>query len=76
MRMIDEDEVGLKERHQMHQKDYIEIRSEASGVRENDSIPTLPLLGLRTRESASVSRLKAPSGEVKIPAKWRLQPSL
>ena len=51
MRMIDEDEVGLKEKP----------------VREKYVIPTLPLLGLRTRESAGASRLKAPSGGVKYP---------
>ena len=64
MRMIDEYVVGLKENPEdtiVHQKDYIEIRSEAPGVREKDLIPTLPLLGLRIPESAGVSRLKAPS---------------
>ena len=45
------------------------------GVRAKDLILTLPLLGLRTRGggggvgmSAGVSRLKAPSGEVKNPS--------
>ena len=31
---------------------------------------------LRTWESAGVSRLKAPSGGWKVPARWRLQPGL
>ena len=46
-------------------KDYIELRRpEALGVREKDLIPTLPLLGLRTRGNAGASRLKvkAPGG--------------
>ena len=52
---------------QIHQNDYIEIRSEALGVRAKNFIP---LLGLRTRGgggSAGASRLKAPSGGVKCP---------
>ena len=52
----------------VHKKDYIEIRPEAPGVRAKDVIPTLSLLGLRTRDSADASSLKAPSGEVKNPA--------
>ena len=36
-------------------------------MRAKDLIPTLPLLGLRTREGAGSSRLKAQSGGVKYP---------
>ena len=65
MRMIDEDEVGLKENPEYTR--YIEIRPEAPGVRANDVIPTLPLLGLWNRESTVASRMKAHSGGVKYP---------
>ena len=68
--MIDEDEVGLQEKPEdtrYIKKDYIGIRPEAPGVRAKDLIPTLPLFGLRTRESAGASRLKAHSGCVKYP---------
>ena len=68
MRMIDEDEVGLKEKPEdTRYIKKIEINPEASGVWAKDLIPILPLLGLRTRESAGASRLKAPSGGVKYP---------
>ena len=54
---IGEDEVGLKEktrRHQIHQKDYIEIRPEAPEVRAKDLIPNFAVIG-------TASRLKAPT---------------
>ena len=59
------DEVGLKEKPENTRyinKIASKIRPEPPGVRVKDVIPTLPLLGLRTRESAGSSRLKAPSG--------------
>ena len=46
---------------------HFDIWPEAPVVRAKDLIPTLPLLGLWTRESAGASRLKAPSGGVKYP---------
>ena len=67
MRRIDEDEVGLKEKPEEHKKDYIKIRPEAQRVWAKDLIPTWPLLGLRTQESAGASHMKAPSGGVKYP---------
>ena len=65
MRMIDEDALGLKEKPEDTRyinKIVSQIKPEAPGVRAKDLILTLPLLGLRTRENASASRLKAPSG--------------
>ena len=49
MRMIDENEVGLKEKPEdtryIYQKDYIKIRTEAPGVRANDMIPNFAITG-------------------------------
>ena len=82
---VDEDDWGgwgwferKARRHWIHEKDYIQIKPEAPGVWPKDSIATLPLLGLRTQESAGVSHLKAPSGGGggNNPARWRLQPGL
>ena len=39
----DDDEVGLKEKPQIHQKDYIEIRPEAPGVWTKDLINFIPI---------------------------------
>ena len=61
MRMTDEDEVGLKEKPEDTQKDYIEIRPEEPRVRAKELDPNL-LLGLWNRESSGASCLKAPSG--------------
>ena len=52
----------------MHQKDYINIRPKAPRVRAKDFIPTLPLLGLQTLESAGASFLKSPGGVLKYPS--------
>ena len=82
MRMIDEDEVGLKEKPEDTR--YIKKITGTSKhdpkhweCRQRNLIPTLPLLGLRTRGgggggNAGASNLKAPSegggGEMKCPS--------
>ena len=47
--MIDEDEVGLKEkpedRYMYIKKDYIKMRPEAPGVRAKDLIPNFAIIG-------------------------------
>ena len=63
MGMIDEDEVGLKEKPEdtrYIKKEYIKIRPEAPGVRAKEHL-------IPNRESTGVSYLKAPSGCVKCP---------
>ena len=48
MRMIDENEVGLKEKPEetrYTKKDYIKIRPEVPGVRAKDLIPNLAIIG-------------------------------
>ena len=56
-----DDEVGLKEKPEdTRYIKKIEIRPEAPGVRAKDFIPTFPIWGLRTRESAGASHLKVP----------------
>ena len=52
MRMIDEDEVGLKEKPEDTRKDYIKMRPEAPGVWAKD-FPTLPLHVLGTADSGT-----------------------
>ena len=67
MRMIDEDEVGLKEKPEYIRyikkiTPYIKIWPEAPGVQAKDSIPNFAIIGnCRLGESAGVSHLKAPS---------------
>ena len=73
--MINEDEVGLKEEPERRYYRYInkiKEKTRSTGSAGNPKfaiilIPTLPLLGVRTRESAGASHLKAPSGKVKHP---------
>ena len=49
----------------MRMIDEVDLKEKPEYTR--NIIPTLPLLGLRTRESAGASLLKAPSGGVKCP---------
>ena len=68
--MIDEDEVGLKEKPEdtrYIRKDYIKIRPKHRECGQRNLIPTLPLLGLQTRKNAGALSLRAPSGGVKCP---------
>ena len=66
MRMIDED--GLKEKPEDTR--YIKnkkITSKQDPKHQENLIPTLPLLGLRTRESTDALSMKAPGRGVKCP---------
>ena len=75
----DEDEVGLKEKletsKRLHRNKTRSTGSVGKGL--NLLNPNLlPSLGLRTRKSARASNRRAPSGGVKCPSRWRLQPGL
>ena len=50
MRMIDEDEVGLKEKPEDTKIDYIEIRPEAPGVRAKELDPNFAIIGTADSE--------------------------
>ena len=76
MRMIDEEEVGLKEKPEvtLYIKTLHQNKTRSTGKGLDSQLCHYWDCGLG--ESAGSSRLKAPSGGDEIPARWRLQPGL